>query len=99
MKLTRIFIFLWLVAACLLPGAAQEKPVKNHAGLHPVVDKSGKYGFIDRTGRFRIAPRYNGAGQFSEGVAYVWFWEGEQRRDGIVDTQGNFTALPATNAY
>jgi hypothetical protein len=100
MKLTRTFIFLWLVAiACLLPCAAQKKRVRNHVGLHPVVDANGKYGFIDRTGRFRIPPRYNGAGQFSEGVAYVWFWEGDKRRDGIVDPNGNFTELPATNDY
>jgi hypothetical protein len=100
MNLTRVFIFLWLVAAAFVfPGAAQETRVKNHAGLHPVADANGKYGFIDRTGRFRIAPRYNGAGQFSEGVAYAWFWEGDKRRDGIVDTNGNFTPLPATNDY
>lgn len=100
MKLPAVFIFLLFVTACaLLPCAAQEKRVKDHAGLHPVMDAKGKYGFIDRTGSFRIPPRYNGAGQFSEGVAYVWFWEGDKRRDGIVDTNGNFTALPATNDY
>ncbi|HEV2801724.1 MAG TPA: WG repeat-containing protein [Pyrinomonadaceae bacterium] len=100
LKLGRIFILLWFVAvASLLPCAAQSKRVRNHAGLHPVADSSGKYGFIDRTGRFRIPPRYNGAGQFSEGVAYVWLWEGNKRRDGIVDTDGNFKELPATNDY
>lgn len=101
MKLTRVFIFLWLItAAFVFTGAAQkEQRVKNHAGLHPVADANGKYGFIDRTGRFRIPPRYNGAGQFSEGVAYVWFWEGEKRKDGILDTDGKFTELPATNDY
>lgn len=100
MKLTVIFIFLcFITTAFLLPCAAQEKRVRNHAGLHPVVDANGKYGFIDRTGSFRIPPRYNGAGQFSEGVAYVWFWEGDKRRNGIVDTNGNFTGLPATNDY
>lgn len=101
MKLNRASIFLWLVSvAFVFHGAAQEeKRVRNHAGLHPVADAGGKYGFIDRTGRFRIPPRYNGAGQFSEGVAYVWFWKGDKRQDGIVDTNGNFTALPATNEY
>jgi hypothetical protein len=100
MKLNRIFIFLCLVTlAFLFPVAAQEKRIKQHAGLHPVADAKGKYGFIDRTGRFRIPPRYNGAGQFSEGVAYVWFWAGDKRQDGIVDTNGNFKELPATNEY
>lgn len=99
MKLARVLILLWLVAAFVLPCAAQEQRIKNHAGLHPVADANGKWGFIDRTGRFRIPPRYNGAGQFSEGVAYVWFWEGDQRKDGIVDPDGKFTELPATNDY
>jgi hypothetical protein len=100
LRLSRIFIFLWLVTAAFVShGAAQEQRVKNHAGLHPVADASGKYGFIDRAGRFRIPPRYNGAGQFSEGVAYVWFWKGDKRQDGIVDANGNLTELPATNDY
>ena len=99
MKLARVLLFLWLVAAFVVPCAAQGRRVKNHAGLHPVADAAGKWGFIDRTGRFRIPPRYNGAGQFSEGVAYAWFWEGERRKDGIVDESGKFTELPEVNDY
>jgi WG repeat protein len=98
MRLSRVLLFLWLVAFAL-PCAAQERRGGNHVGLHPVADADGKWGFIDRTGRFRIPPRYNGAGKFSEGVAYAWFWEGEQRRDGIVDVSGRFTALPEVNDY
>src|SRR5687768_14671034 len=98
MKLTRSLLLLWLLAL-VIPCAAQERRAKNHAGLHPVRDADGKWGFIDRTGRFRIPPRYNGAGQFSEGVAYAWFWEGERRRDGIVDASGSFTELPEVNDY
>jgi hypothetical protein len=99
MKLARVFIFLCLVNAFVLHCAAQTRRVRNHTGLHPVEDASGKWGFIDSTGRFRIQPRFNGAGQFSEGVAYAWFWEGERRRDGIVDADGKFTELPAPNDY
>src|SRR5688572_29314737 len=80
--------------ACLLTRpscAAQEGRVSKHAGLHPVADARGKWGFIDRTGRFRIPPRYDGAGQFSEGVAYVYISEGGRRRDGIVTVDGRFT--------
>lgn len=97
MKLARTLFLLWLVGAFVLPCAAQERRTRSHAGLHPVADAKGKWGFIDRTGRFRIPPRYDGAGQFSEGVAYVWFSKGGQRKDGIVDTSGRFTELPATN--
>jgi hypothetical protein len=99
MKLARTLFFLWLAVAPVLHCAAQGRRDRNHAGLHPVANAEGKWGFIDRTGRFRIAPRYEGAGEFSEGVAYVWFWEGGQRRDGVVDEQGRFTALPEVNDY
>ena len=91
-------MFLWLAAAFVLPCAAQKRRVNDHAGLHPVADARGKWGFIDRTGRFRIPPRYDGAGQFSEGVAYAYLWEGGRRREGIVDTSGRFTELPAANS-
>lgn len=99
MKLARVLFFLWLVVAFGLPCAARQRRAVNHTGLHPVEDAEGKWGFIDSTGRFRIPPRYNGAGQFSEGVAYVWFWSGERRKDGIVDVNGKFTELPPTNDY
>lgn len=99
MKLARILFVLWLVVACGSPCAARERRVRNHAGLHPVADAGGKWGFIDRTGRFRIPPRYNGAGQFSEGVAYAWLWEGDKRKDGIVDASGKFTGLPEVNDH
>lgn len=97
MKLARALFFLWLAGAFVPPCAAQERRNGNHAGLHPVADDAGKWGFIDRTGRFRIPPRYDGAGQFSEGVAYAWYWEGGRRREGVVDAGGRFTELPAAN--
>jgi hypothetical protein len=99
MKLAGTLFVVWLVVAFVSPCAARERRISNHAGLHPVADARGKWGFIDRTGRFRIPPRYNGAGQFSEGVAYAWFWDGEQRKDGVVDVDGRFTELPAVNDY
>ena len=98
MRLTRALFLLWLLAL-VIPCAALERRVRNHAGLHPVRDAEGKWGFIDRAGRFRIPPRYQGAGRFSEGVAYAWFWEGERRRDGIVDASGRFTGLPEVNDH
>lgn len=100
MKLARVLFVLCLVTFALaLPCAARQRRAGNHAGLHPVADAEGRWGFIDRTGRFRIPPRYRGAGQFSEGVAYVWLWDGEQRSDGVVDVNGKFTKLPPTNDY
>lgn len=88
--------------ACLLIitsyGAAQSL-VGKHPGLHPVRDANGKWGYIDRSGRFRIPPKYDDANEFSDGVACVWFWTGDQRKNGIVDPSGKFTELPAFNNY
>lgn len=99
MKPSRSLILLCIVFTAVLTCAAQTKRVRNHTGLHPVPDAKGKWGFIDRTGRFRIPPRFNGADEFSDGVAYVWMWDGKQRRSGIVDTSGKFTELPETNDF
>ena len=99
MKPVRCLIFLYLVVTVVLPCAAQTQRLKKHTGLHPVPDAKGKWGFIDRTGRFRIPPRFDGADEFSDGVAYVWLWDGRQRHSGIVDTSGKFTELPETNDY
>jgi hypothetical protein len=99
MKLAGVLLFLCLVVAFASPCAAQRGRAGNHTVLHPVADAEGRWGFIDRTGRFRIPPRYNGAGQFSEGVAYVWLWDGEQHKDGVVDVSGKFRELPPTNDY
>ena len=95
MKPVRVFIYLLLLSAFALPCAAQAKRVKDHTGLHPVSDAKGKWGFIDRTGRFRIPASFDGANEFSDGVAYVWKWEGKQKKTGIVDPGGKFTPLQA----
>jgi hypothetical protein len=69
-----------------------------HPGLYPVRAENGKWGFIDATGTYRIPPIYTGAGEFSDGVAYVYRWQGDRRINGIVDAAGKFTELP-TNDY
>jgi hypothetical protein len=35
--------------------------------------RNGSYGFIDLLGVWRIAPEYDGVGDFSDGLAYVYF--------------------------
>ena len=100
MKLARGFILLCIALTTVLPCAAQTKRAGNHTGLHAVQDAKGRWGFIDRTGRFRIPPQFNGANEFSDGVAYVWMWDDRhKRKNGIVDTKGKFTELPETNDY
>jgi hypothetical protein len=93
----RTLLVLIFVVIFAIQGWAQG-PDKNHPGLHPVRDANGKWGFIDRSGRFRIPPQYAGANEFSEGVAYVFYWEGEKRMNGVVDAKGKFTLLE-TNDY
>ena len=99
MKPVKGLILLSLILTAVLTCAAQTQRVKNHTGLHAVPDAKGKWGFIDRTGHFRIQPRFDGADEFSDEVAYVWLWDGRQRHSGIVDTSGKFTELPETNGY
>lgn len=77
--------------------AAQSATV-DHPGLYPVPNRDGKWGFIDATGKFRIPATYSGAGEFSDGVAYAFFWRGDRRVNGIVDPAGKFTEL-ATGDY
>jgi hypothetical protein len=70
----------------------------DHPGLYPVRAANGNWGFIDATGAYVIAPTYEGAGEFSDGVAYVYQWSGDRRINGIVNARGVFTAIP-TNDY
>src|SRR3712207_5715234 len=99
MKPARVLSSICLVVAFALPCAAQQTRNGKHAGLHPVENAEGKWGYIDRTGRFRIPPRYEEAGQFSEGVAYVTLRDGKQRTEGLVDLNGRFTKIPPPNDY
>jgi hypothetical protein len=50
----------------------------------------GKYGYVDAQGAVVIAPRFDGADTFSEGLALVL----EQGRFGYIDADGRF-AIPA----
>jgi WG containing repeat len=59
-------------------------PAKESTLLHPVVS-AGKIGFIDSSLRLVIPYRFDYAGAFSEGLAYVQ----EEGRCGYVDVNGN----------
>ncbi|MEO7423987.1 MAG: WG repeat-containing protein, partial [Fibrobacteria bacterium] len=50
----------------------------------------GKYGYVDAAGKVVIAPRFDGADSFSEGLAVVL----DSGRFGYIDSQGTF-AIPA----
>jgi DNA-binding transcriptional regulator/RsmH inhibitor MraZ len=97
MKLARGFILICAVLALAVPRGAQAGRAGEHTGLRPAQDANGKWGFIDRTGRFRIPARFDGASEFSEGVAFVRSWVGGKSKNGFVDAGGRFTELPETN--
>jgi WG containing repeat len=50
-----------------------------HEGFAAVTGKDGTWGYIDKTGQFAIAPRFESAMEFSEGLAAIklggmWGW-------------------------
>lgn len=56
-----------------------------------VVQVNGLTGYIDRTGATRIAPQFDHAGQFSEGLA----WASRDGTYGYIDTTGGWVIEPA----
>lgn len=57
--------------------------------LFPIV-RGGKWGYIDQMGKVVIEPQYDGAGDFSEGLA--WVGKGIQR--GYIDRTGTIVIEP-----
>ena len=52
------------------------------------VDVDGKFGYIDKTGQMVIAPKFNGASDFSEGLARILVGDHESGAFGYIDTTG-----------
>ena len=42
-------------------------------GYASAKSRNGKYGFVDLLGVWRVAPEYDGVGDFSDGLAYAYF--------------------------
>ena len=66
---------------------------------HPVVDgrrliHDKKFGYYDESGNIAIAPTYNSASDFSEGLAAVAVREGEQLMWGFIDVDGHMVIDP-----
>ncbi|HEY0099291.1 MAG TPA: WG repeat-containing protein, partial [Pyrinomonadaceae bacterium] len=80
----RIALFiLCLVVSALSGTGAQERRKSDAPNLFPV-KQDGKWGYIDRTGKMVVAPQYDVAWEFREGLAYVK--AGAQR--GLIDRNG-----------
>ncbi len=80
-------------AALLCAVALAEPPAAGPGPLFPVV-KGGKWGYIDVTGRIVVAPRFDEAARFSEGLAPVR--AGNQL--GYADATGKLALVPAFGA-
>ena len=65
----RIYLIISLAFLALIT-CSQQKKIVDTGELFPV-EQNGKYGFIDSTGKTVIAPQFDSAGLFSEGLARV----------------------------
>jgi len=83
-RLIAVAITLLLVCLSLL---ASTQPKPTH--LFPIVEK-GKWGFIDETGRTVIAPQFDSADSFHDGLARVT----EQGKVAFIDTSGKVVLRP-----
>ncbi len=81
-----------LVATAISGSAQLENPGtrgRDGKSLRPLLIR-GKYGYVDAAGKVVIAPRFDGADSFSEGLAVVL----DSGRFGYIDSLGSF-AIPA----
>ncbi|MCM1989833.1 WG repeat-containing protein [Oceanirhabdus seepicola] len=51
------------------------------------------YGIIDKEGNWIVEPSFFSIDQFSDGLAYVSYYENDQRKKGYVDTNGNIAFI------
>lgn len=58
------------------------------------VKQNGKWGFIDKTGQVKIAPQFDQAEGFSEGLAPVGFGERDMIKWGYIDKSGQIIMDP-----
>lgn len=61
----------------------------DNSGLYPI-NVNGKYGFMDRSGKTVIAPQFNHAYGFSEGLAAVMVGD----KTGYINTKGSLVITP-----
>lgn len=83
------------VAGCGSSEAAttQSTAVEQAAQLYPV-SVDGKWGYIDNTGTIRIQPQFDGADDFSDGLAMVCVIEDGVRKWGYIDPSGTLVIQP-----
>jgi len=96
--ITGLICFLILTCAPLQAqqgGEPEEQPGQAD-GSNPLfrIIKDGKYGFIDQTGKVVIAPQFDSASDFSEGLALVRIGGESTGKYGFIDKTGNYVSDP-----
>jgi hypothetical protein len=84
MRLRKYFVIVLLISTSFVSAMADEE-VK----LFPIV-KGGKWGYMDEKGKVVIEPQYDGAGDFSEGLA----WVGRGLLRGYINPKGEMVIKP-----
>ncbi len=91
---------------CGFSAQAEELPEYEADPLFPAKeDASGLWGYIDRTGAWRIAPQFNGAGEFRGNYASAWLApqatvpdsaksDPDEDNTGIIDRTGAWVVPP-----
>ena len=74
-------------------GAAPRSAWAEGDRLFPVEIKN-RYGYIDASGRLVVPAKFEAAGPFREGLAYVTLDKQEKQRAGFIDTRGRWAIKP-----
>ncbi|MCM1989829.1 WG repeat-containing protein [Oceanirhabdus seepicola] len=51
------------------------------------------YGIIDKEGNWIVEPRFFSIHEFSDGLAYVSYYENDEEKEGYIDTNGNIAFI------
>lgn len=91
--------------ACFLSACAPFGGAKQNVKKLFVVKKDGKYGFMDNQGKIVIQPTFDGASDFSEGLAQVVKYDAvagvvpmDKTNSGYIDETGKFVIEPKVHS-
>jgi len=88
-----ILLFISICTCCTEQSIAANVSNKSKRELYPV-EVDGKYGYMNKTGQIVIEPQFDGASDFSEGLARILVGDYETGRFGYIDTTGKIVIEP-----